>query len=80
MFISRSAQSKLTRQQGSESVSLAELRRRLSSPSNLQDGHRQRLLDLARRLARVQAQGDEYARLELSEFVTSAMDRNAVAV
>jgi hypothetical protein len=39
----------------------------------MHEGHRQRLLDLARCWARVQALGDEYARVELSEHVQAAM-------
>lgn len=70
----------LTRRQGSRGIDLAELRSQLASPSSFEDGHRQRLLELSQRLARVQALGNEYARLELSHFVTAAMDRGVAIV
>ncbi len=80
MDTSHSAQSGMTRRQGSRRVSLAELRSQLERPSKIQDGHQQRLLELAQRLTRVQALGNDYARLELSEHVTHAMDRVVVTV
>jgi len=49
------------------------MRRRLAEPSNLCDGYRQRLLELSQRLARVQALGDEYARVEFSGYASSAI-------
>ncbi len=78
MLVSQTAHSEADSGQGSPGVGLAELRRRLAKPSRLSDGHRQRLLELERRLARVQALGNEYARLELSEYVAAATDRGAV--
>ena len=59
-------------------MDLAELRRRLANPSNVTDGCRQRLVNLARQLARVQALGDEYTRVELSEYAQIALESKAV--
>ena len=66
--------------QGGRVVSLAELRRHLSDPSSIDGGHRQRLLELARRLARVQALGDEYARVCMSDPAAAALADSAAAV
>ncbi len=79
MLIPRRARCDRRGRHGSLAVSLAELRRDLKEPSALSDRHRLCLLDLAGRLARVQALGDEYAAVELSEYVTAAMERQAVA-
>lgn len=68
------------RRQGSRRASLAELRRQLAEPAGLNDAHRQRLTDLARRLARVQALGNEYARVELSHYVHQAVTNSGVDV
>ena len=65
------------RRQGSRGPGFAELRRHVAAPSKVDDGHRQRLLELARRLARVQSLGDEYSRVELSEYVTAALRTSA---
>jgi len=73
MLIPRKSSGRTRRQQGSCGVDLAELRCRLAEPSGLNDACRQRLRDLARRLARVQALGDEYARVELSPYAQEAM-------
>jgi hypothetical protein len=73
MLISQQVQLDKCRRQGSRAASLAELRTALARPSRLSDGHRQRLLDLTQRLAAVQVLGDEYARVEASEFVRRAM-------
>jgi hypothetical protein len=64
-----------TGRHGGRPVSLAELRRALAKPSALGDGHRRRLRDLAQRLARVQALGDEYARVGFSPAVCSVVAR-----
>ena len=80
MLASQATQGGLQAGHGGPAISLAELRRHLASPSTLADGHRQRLLELERRLGRVRALGSEYARLGLSQFVTSAMDRGVVTV
>ncbi len=65
--------------QGSH-VSFVELRGQLAAPSANSDGNRRRLLDLARRLARVQSLGDEYRRVCFSPHVEAAMDTAAVAI
>jgi hypothetical protein len=80
MLIPRQAESAPQRRQGGRRTGIAELRRQLASPSVLTEGHRQRLLELAKRLARVQALGDEYARVELSSYVAAALGRPAAAV
>ncbi len=73
MLISHQVQSRRRGRHGSGPASLAELRRQLTKPSELDDGLRQRLLDLARRLARVRALGNEYARVDLSEHAAAAL-------
>jgi len=78
MLIPRRAKRERRNWHGGQKASLAELRRILSEPKALNDRHRQRLLDLVKRIARVRALGDEYAGVELSEYVTAAMDRHAV--
>lgn len=80
MLVSRKAPGGPARRQGSRPRGLKQLRHRLGSQSSLDDGDRQCLLELAGRLARIKALGDGYARLELSEYVVSAMDRGAVTV
>ena len=80
MLTSQGNQDRPDRRHGGRRVSLAELRYRLERPSDLENGHQQRLLDLAQRLGQVRAVGGQYARLELSGFVMSAMDRGSVAV
>jgi hypothetical protein len=79
MLISQSAQPDRCCRQGSRAASLAELRRMLARPSRLSDGNRQRLLDLARRLVAVRRLGDEYARVEVSPYVRSAIGQGAPA-
>lgn len=73
MLISQEAQGERPRRQGGTGAGLAELRRQLADPSSLDEGNRQRLLELARRAARVQALGDEYGRVELSEQAAAAV-------
>ena len=73
MLIHQDAQSGASRRQGSRRVSLAELRRQLADPTAMTDGYRQRLLDLAGRLARVQALTDKHAPAELSEYAQRAL-------
>lgn len=73
MLIPRQARRQTGRWQGSPRVGLSGLRRHLVSPSELPDGHRQRLLELAQRLSRVQALGDEYFRVELSPHAAKAV-------
>jgi len=66
-------------EQGSHRVGIAELRRQLASPSTIEDGHRQRLLELATRLSRVQRLGDEYTRVAMSQYAEAAGGLAAVA-
>lgn len=73
MLISQTAQCDSDNRHGGRGLSFAELRVQLGEPSTLCDGHRQRLLELLQRLARVQALGDEYARVELSPFARAAL-------
>lgn len=81
MLISRTAQGGSGNRHGGRGLSFAELRVQLGEPSTLSDGHRQRLLELLQRLERVQALGDEYARVRLSPFVTAAVfEANATEV
>ena len=77
MLISQQAQRQAPVSQGSGQANVAELRDQLAEPSTLSDGNRQRLLELARRLARVQALGDEYVRVGFSESAMDALDRPA---
>ena len=65
---------------GGRRTNFAELRRRLASPSSLDQGQRQRLLELARSVARVQARGDEYGRVQVSEYVSVASDPYVTSV
>jgi len=80
MPISQKAQCLAKRRQGSRRIDMAELRRLLARPSDLDDGHRQRLLDLSRRLARVQALGNGYARVTFSEHAAAALGHVTTAV
>lgn len=60
---------------GCHAGELAELRSQLARPSWLDDGHRQRLSKLARRLARVRALGDDYSTyVELSPHAARAIE------
>ena len=61
-------------------VNFSQLRRNLARPLAMDHEHRQRLLDLAQRLARVQDLGDGYVRVGFSEHVTAALEQKAVAV
>jgi len=58
-------------EQGSSPTDFAELRSLLAHPADMGNEHRQRLMVLVRRLARVRALGDEYNRVDLSDY---AMD------
>lgn len=73
MLVSRQVKSEPQLRQGSRSLSLAELRRELETPSKLKDGPRQRLLELAQRAAKVQGLGGEYGRVSLSDFAHGAL-------
>ena len=79
MLIPQQAQRETGRWQGSPRISFAQLRRQLANPSSIPDGHRQRLQDLAKRLARVKALGDEYTRVELSDAAAAAVGAEATA-
>jgi hypothetical protein len=59
--------------QGCQAADLAELRRQLQQPSMIDDACRQRLVDLARRLARVRALGNEYHRVFFGEAAQEAL-------
>ena len=76
MLIPQTASSRTDGRQGCCPVSLAELRRALAAPSALGDGDRQRLRELERRLARVRALGDEYARVSFSPAASAALRRD----
>ena len=80
MLIPQQAQSGSRRRQGSRRPNLDELRRSLVEPSMLKDVHRQRLLELAQRLARVQALGDEYGRVDFSDEASAAIGVRTAAV
>lgn len=73
MLIPHTAPSATGGRQGCCPVSFAELRRALAKPSSLGDADRRRLLDLAERLARVQALGDECARVSFSPAVQAVL-------
>ena len=73
MLIPQQAQCETARWQGSQRISLAQLRRQLAEPSTIPDSTRQRLVELAQRVARIQAMGDEYARVELSAAAVAAV-------
>ena len=69
MLVTQSALSEVTARQGSCAVVLAELHADREAPRVPAGIHRQCLLDLAERLARVQALGNEYARVSFSPDV-----------
>lgn len=73
MLIPQSGPCGVYERQGCRENALAGLRRDLANPSALSDGHRQRLLELSRRLARVQALGGEYSRVVLSDAAQVAV-------
>lgn len=79
MLISQAVQ-QASRQGHGGRCSIAELRRRMAVPGGLDDGHRQRLQELAARLARVRCLGDEYDRVGLSEHAQTALGPGAVSV
>lgn len=73
MLTSRESAAGCGRAKGSARASLAELRRQLSEPEALSDAGRQRLSELAERLARVRALGGEYVRVDLSQRAVKAL-------
>ena len=66
-------------EQGCSATDFAQLRRQLDDPASLDRRGRQRLVDLARRLARIRALGDEYLRVNLSEYAISSVMETAEA-
>jgi hypothetical protein len=80
MLISPDARSDPQCGQGCPQMGIAELRGQLARPSQLDDGHRQRLLDLAQRVARVQGLGGEYRRVSLSETARAAINQDPAVV
>ncbi len=81
MLISPDAQRSPKARHGGRVKRIAELRSQLASPSQWTDGDRQRLLDLARCVARVQTLGSEYySRVCLSELAQAALDRTTTVV
>ena len=65
---------------GRQPVSFAELRSQLGRPNDINAAHRQRLLDLARRLAEVRALPGGYARVDFSEHAAVALGRDPATV
>lgn len=66
------------RGQGRSRVSIAELRRQLSSPQTASSGQRQRLLELANRLARIALLGNGMNRIDLSSYAKAMLPTAAV--
>lgn len=60
-------ESRTESEKGISHTDFAELRRRMENPESFDEGFRQRLEVLAKRLASVQALGDEFRRVDLSE-------------
>ena len=60
--------------QGSPGVSLSQLRQELACPENLTDGSRQRLLELDRRLTRLETLSVEHLRVGFSQAAVSALE------
>jgi hypothetical protein len=77
MFASYGSPGGADRRQGGRRVSFAELRHSLAKPSRLNEDHRQRLIDLAQRVARVQALGGGYRRVSLSDHASAAISQEA---
>ena len=73
MLIHQESRSDAGERQGSRLVSLSDLREQLARPSQMHDGHRRRLIDLAGRMARLAALMDEHARVDLSEHARAAL-------
>ena len=80
MLRSLNARSDRQGRHGSRPIGIAELRRQLARPSQLDDEHRQRLLELVQRAARVRAFGGEYRRVSLSDAVMTAIRKSPAAV
>ncbi len=73
MLILQQAQGEREARQGCHAVVLAELQADQGASRAPKGLHQQRLLELARRLARVQALGDEYARVDVSPEMTQQL-------
>jgi hypothetical protein len=80
MLISRDALGGATGWQGCRPATLADLRQQLAMPLRLSEEHRQRLLELTQRVARVQAMGGRYGRVSLSEHAALALRRKVAVV
>jgi len=80
MLIPQKVRCSVVGRSGAPASGIAELRSHLAKGSSLDDGSRQRLLELAQRLARVQALGDEYAGISFSPMVTDVLDPSVAAV
>ncbi|MEI7837760.1 MAG: hypothetical protein WCK05_15275 [Planctomycetota bacterium] len=78
MLILQQAQGKPVGGQGRSSGRLAELRAELTQAPALSATARQRLAELAVRVARVQALGDEYAGIALSPMATAAVAERSI--
>ena len=65
---------------GISAIGFDELRKKLANETSLSDAHRQRLLDIGKRLARVQAYGTEYAGISLSPMAAAVVEQSAVTV
>lgn len=77
MLIPHRAGADVPDEHGCPSFGVSDLRARLMDPTDLDVRDRQRLMSLANRLARVQALGGEYARVEFSAHVATARDGSA---
>lgn len=75
MLILQKVQSKTQGGQGCHAAVFAELQVKAVSPRIPDGNHRQRLLELSARLARVQALGDEYARVDFSPQAAQQLER-----
>jgi len=58
---------------GSPQTDFCELRRRLATPSSLDDANKQRLRELAQKVAKIQASGGECHRVDISEYVSEIL-------
>jgi len=76
MLVSQRPKGRPSERHGCHRKVLAELQR-LGATTDCEEGLRQRLLVLADRLARVQALGNEYARVSFSGSVDAILSRSA---
>jgi len=79
MLILQQAQGEREARQGCHAAVLAELQAGQGAPRAPQGLRQQRLLELARRLAKVQALGDEYVRVDFSPEVARQVPPPEVA-